>query len=112
MVQVSDGAGQVYFIASPSITTRDIADTDIISIIENRKLVYDEFFNIPHSYNGYIELDGGFNFNVSDPLIFSGSLDDLKNEENLLEFNSKLKYIYATTPTESFEKYVAILEEE
>ncbi len=111
MVQVSVGTDS-FFIATPSIITRDISDTDVISAIENRKLVYHEFFNIPHSYNGYLPLDGWFNFNVSDPVIFSGSVDDLKLEQNLLDFNSRLKYIYATTPTESFERYVAVLDEE
>jgi hypothetical protein len=45
-------------------------------------------------------------------MIFSGSSDDLKVENILLDFNAKLKYIYATTPTESFDKYISVLEKD
>jgi non-homologous end joining protein Ku len=30
----------------------------------------------------------------------------------MLDFNSKLKYVYATTPTESFDRYLIILEDD
>jgi len=112
MIKASDNVGIEYFIATPSIISNDSNDTDVVSIIENRKLVYNEFFNIPATYESFMAVDGWFNFNVSDPVIFSGDSDDLKIEQNLLDFNARLQYIYATTPTESFDKYIAVLEEE
>ena len=112
MVKVSDSVGIEYFIATPSIIATDISDSDVINIIQDEKLVYNEFFNIPHSYSWFLPVDGWFNFNVSDPIVFSGSNNALKIESNLLEFNAQLKYIYATTPTESFDRYIAVLEEE
>lgn len=111
MVKARSGAID-YYIATPSIVTNDITDTDIISILTNQKLVFHEFFNLPHSYSPHMSVDAGFNFNVTDPIIFSGSTNDLKSEDNLLEFDSKLKYIYATTPTESFDRYISVLEKE
>lgn len=111
MVKGSSGAID-YYVATPSILTYDIADTDVISTITNQKLVYHEFFNLPHSYEPHMSVDSWFNFNVTDPLLFSGSTSDLKDETKLLDFDAKLKYVYATTPTESFDRYVSILEEE
>ena len=104
--------GLDYFIATPSIIASDISDTNALHIISDQKLVYHEFFNLPASYDSYMSVDGGFDFNVTDPLIFSGSSDALKAENVLLDFNAKLKYIYATTPTESFDKYLSILEKD
>ena len=104
--------GLDYFIATPSIIASDISDTNALHIISDQKLVYHEFFNLPASYASYMPVDGGFDFNVTDPLIFSGSSDALKAENVLLDFNAKLKYIYATTPTESFDKYLSILEKD
>jgi len=101
-----------YFIATPSIIANDISDTDVVNIITNRKLVYDNFFNLPHSYRDYLDVDGGFNFNVVDPLVYSWNSWDLKSEQELLDFNENLKYIYATTPTESFDKYISVLEKD
>jgi hypothetical protein len=114
MIRVQDEIEKLdVFLASPSIITYDISDSDVISTITNRKLVFNEFFNIPHVYEPYVpKLDGGFNFNVFDPVVFSGSLNNLKQESELLEFNSKLKFIYSTTPTESFDKYLTILEDD
>lgn len=111
MVKASSGAID-YFIATPSIITYDITDTDILSTLTNKKLVFHEFFNLPHSYEPYMTVDAGFNFNVTDPLVFSGSINDLRDEAALLDFDAKLKYIYATTPTESFDKYASILEKD
>jgi len=101
-----------YFIATPSIISNDITNPDVIDIVTNQKLVYNEFFNLPHSYIDYMDVDGWFNFNVSDPIVFSWSSSELKSEQELLDFNERLKYVYATTPTESFDKYVSILEKD
>ena len=111
MVKASD-SGVDYFIATPSIIATDTSDPDIVNIISWEKLVYNEFFNLPESYAEFLDVNGGFNFNVIDPLVYSGNSSELKSEAELLEFNENLKYIYATTPTESFDKYIAVLERE
>ena len=107
-----DSNDQVYFIASPSILSYDINETDVKKIITDQKLVFHKFFNIPHVYESKVKLDGWFNFAVSNPLLYSGNTNDLKQEQTLLDFNDTLKFIYATTPTESFDTYLNILEEE
>lgn len=101
-----------YFIATPSIIATDISSPDVVDIMSTRKLVYDNFFNLPASYSWYLNLEGWFDFNVTDPLIYSWSIENLKTEDQLLEFYSNLKYIYATSPTESFEKYISLLEQD
>lgn len=111
MVRASD-AWTDYFIASPSIIATDLSTPDIVHIISNEKLSYHEFFNIPESYSEFLDVEWWFNFNVSDPLIYAWRSADVKQESVLLDFNEKLKFIYATTPTESFDKYVSILEKE
>ena len=111
MVLAQTGS-QNYFVATPSIISTDLSIPEVVSIVWNQQLVYDKFFNIPASYSWFLNVDGGFNFNVSDPLIYSGSIDGLKSEQELLDFSEKLKYIYATTPTESFEKYISLLEKD
>jgi len=111
MVRVNDGT-QEAFIATPSIIATDISNPDIVDIITNQKLVYNEFFNLPASYSSFLDVSWWFNFNVSDPIVYSGSSNDLKSEIELLEFSKKLKYIYATTPTESFDKYISVLEKD
>ncbi|MDA9129089.1 fibrinogen-like YCDxxxxGGGW domain-containing protein [Candidatus Gracilibacteria bacterium] len=102
----------LYFIATPSIIANDVTSGNALEIITNQKLVYNEFFNLPETYTPYTKVDGGFDFNVSNPIVFSGSIDDLKDEQVLLDFNEELKYVYATTPTESFDRYVHLLERE
>jgi len=101
-----------YYIATPSIIASDISVPDAADIITSQKLVYHEFFNLPSSYSGFIDTEWGFWFNVSDPLIFSGSTSELKTDEAITDFSNKLKYIYATTPTESFDVYRSVLDNE
>lgn len=111
MVQAREN-GVEYYIATPSIIATDISNPSVIDIITGQKLVYSEFFNLPHSYRDFVNTERWFNFNVSDPLIYQWNSWDLRSEDILLEFNNRLKYIYATTPTESFEKYISILEKD
>jgi len=104
--------GEHFFIATPSIIATDISIPDAEYIITNQKLVFHEFFNLPSSYNDYVNTEWWFAFNVSDPLVFSGSLSDLKTDQGLADFKEKLQFIYATTPTESFDVYRSILDSE
>jgi hypothetical protein len=56
MVRAKDSVNAIdYFVATPAIITYDLGDTDVISTIQNQKLVFNEFFNLPHSYNTHIE---------------------------------------------------------
>lgn len=103
---------EYYYIATPSIISSDLSITGAIDVITQKKLVYHDFFNLPASYSGYLDTNGGFDFNVSDPIIFSGSNSDIQSQGSLEDFVTKLQYIYATTPTESFDVYISLLSEE
>lgn len=97
------------YIATPSIIASDLTSTDVVDIISGEKLVYNEFFNIPASYWEFIPTDGGFAFNVSDPLLFSGTNSELKTQTWLETLVEKLQYVYSRTPTESFDRYASFL---
>ncbi len=101
-----------HYIATPSIVASDLSSTWVLDIITGRKLVYHEFFNLPSSYSWFTDTNRWFNFNVSDPIVFTGSVTELKTKQGLNSFINKLRYIYATTPTESFDKYISFLQEE
>ncbi len=101
-----------HYIASPSIITSDFSSPDIIDIITQTRLVYDQFYNIPEVYNGVLDTNGGFDFNVSDPVVFSGSTLELKTDQWIQDFSDNLKFIYAISPTESFDRYRFLSEDD
>lgn len=111
MVRVNTSSGQSIFIASPSIISNSY-NTGILDIISWQHLVFQDFFNLPNSYSWFLDIDKGFNFNVTDPIIFTGSLQELKTPEGIERFLNKLQYIYSVTPTESFEQYINFLQED
>lgn len=111
MVRTKSGS-TYHYIATPSIIASDLSSLEVVDIISWQKLVYDEFFNLPASYSEFLDTNGGFNFNVSDPIIFSGSTQELKTQEGLENFVENLQYIYSRTPTESFDRYASFLQDE
>ena len=111
MVMANDG-DQYTFIWTPSIIASDLTSTDIIDIISWMHLVYDDFYNLPASYQDTMFTNWWFDFNVLDPVIFSWSLDVLRDEEALRSFTDNLRFIYARTPTEYFSQYATMLQEQ
>lgn len=109
VVRATDGTSN-YFIASPSIIAANLESLELTDIVWQQRLAYDNFFNIPASYTPHTDTLGWFNFNVSNPLVFTWSIDELRNEQALLDFDAQLKFIYATTPTESFARYISLLQ--
>jgi len=111
MVRVKTLLWDHVYIASPSIISNDLSVTWALDTIIGQNLVYNEFFNLPASYSWFLDTDKWFNFNVSDPIIFSGSTSDLKSNDWIKQFIDKTRYIYAITPTESFDKYISFLQD-
>ncbi len=102
-----------YYIATPSIISSELyVWIDVVDVITSQRLVYNDFFNLPASYSEQIDTLWWFNFNVSDPIVFSGTSSELKTQEWLQDFWNNLKYTYATTPTESFDIFRRILDSE
>ncbi len=99
------------YIATPSIISAELYDwVDVVDIITDRKLVYNDFFNLPANYSEHIDALWGFNFNVSNPIVFEWWEPELKTPEWLETFGDNLTFIYATTPTESFDIFRRILD--
>ncbi|NDK09145.1 prepilin-type N-terminal cleavage/methylation domain-containing protein, partial [Candidatus Gracilibacteria bacterium] len=77
-LRISTG-GIDYIVATPSIITSDLSVTDLQEIINNKKLVFNNFSNIPHSYQGlgYV-MSGGFDFIPSRNIeLLNGNLSNL-----------------------------------
>ncbi len=109
MIRVRETWWEYTYIAAPSIVAADLSSTWVIDIITNQQLVYNEFFNLPASYSDFLDTERGFNFNVSDPIVFSGSTEYLRSQDGMNDFLEKLRYIYSVTPTESFDKYISFI---
>ena len=86
-------------LSMPSIIVTDITQTDIQTILNTKNLVYNNYQNVPHSYNNmwYI-MTGWFNYTNTNPLIYSGSLKSLtESNTGKLDFITKLKVAYNGT---------------
>ena len=88
-----------WMLAIPSIITTDLTQTDVQTILTENKLVYNNYQNIPHSYNNaWYTMTGWFNYTNTDPLIYSGSLKSLtESNQSKLDFITKLKEAYEWT---------------
>lgn len=88
-----------YIIATPSIMTYDYNDTDIISILENKKLVYHGFKNVPASYSwSNLTMSGGFDFNVTSPLLYEWNKEDLWSYGGLKQIDEWIRSTYNNFP--------------
>lgn len=95
----STNSGSTYYVlAVPSIMTYDVADTDLQSIISNRKFVYSNYYNIPSSYTGLIDtMDGGFDFYSEYPLIYEGTREEIGSYSSLKVINEQVRYKYRSS---------------
>ncbi len=88
-----------YIVATPSIMTYDSSDTDILSIIANQKLVYNGFDNIPSSYSGAnLTLSGWFDFNITAPLLYEWTREDLGSYGWLKQIDEGIRSTYNNFP--------------
>ena len=90
-----------YILAVPSIINTDIWETNLVDIIDNKKLSLRWFKNIPHSYGVEYtpENDEDVKFvNPTNLVVFSWSIDDLKeNEWDRIILISNLQKAYSWT---------------
>jgi len=67
-----------YILAMPSIIVTDLTNTDIWEIIENKKLVYNNYSNIPHSYNTqWIPMTWWFDYVNTNLVLYAGNFSEL-----------------------------------
>jgi prepilin-type N-terminal cleavage/methylation domain-containing protein len=104
LLKVSTG-GIDYILAVPSIINADLADTSLQSIINNRKLVYNNYQNLPDSYkNTWYTMTWWFNFAPPSNIIevYTWSLTNLLNSGVIQQqFITKLQSVYNTTILQS-----------
>jgi len=99
-----------HFVSTPSIIASDLSDTDVRTIIDNERLVFDQFFNLPSVYNEFVDTYWGFAFFPSEPVIFSGALSELQNRDTLTDFINEMKFTYASSQISTFETYQNLIE--
>lgn len=88
--------GLHYVISTPSIMTYDDTENDILKILEDRKLVYDSYWNIPASYKwANLTMNGGFEFYTTIPLLFEWTRDELTSYESIKSIDSWILAIYS-----------------
>ncbi len=83
-------------LAIPSIISSDLSTTDLLDIINNNKLVYNDFENLPASYEWSIyKLDSGLDFSSNNLIVFSWSVSVLKQTYNQVSLLKDLKNAYS-----------------
>ncbi len=87
-----------FVLAAPSIITTDILDTDLQSIISNRKFAYSWYHSIPSSYSGSIQVkDSVFPYYSEYPLLFQWTKEELGSYNGLKNVNDQIRYKYRSS---------------
>ncbi|MDD3302715.1 MAG: InlB B-repeat-containing protein [Candidatus Gracilibacteria bacterium] len=109
-LKVSTG-GVNSIVAIPTIIVTDITDTNINNLISGKKLVYNSYSNIPHSYNTPSSSStGGFDFSPSGNIeVFSGASIDLSEAYSKIVFVTNLQNVYSGTILASDSSYSDIV---
>jgi hypothetical protein len=89
----------IYILAVPSIINWDILSTDIITMMTNKTLVYNNYSNLPDSYkNKWYSMTWWFDFiPQANILVYSWTVESLKDETNRTIFIDNLKKVYNNT---------------
>lgn len=87
-----------YILALPSIVATDLSSNDLIDIINSNKLVYNNYENLPFSYSwSRYNLDANIDFSANDLVIFSWSINELKQTTNQVTLLQNLYNSYSWT---------------
>ncbi|MFK7779890.1 MAG: two-component regulator propeller domain-containing protein [Candidatus Gracilibacteria bacterium] len=82
LLSVNNGSTN-YVLALPSIISSDISSNNLTDILNNNKLVYNSFQNLPSSYTSELyNLDANLDFSANSLVVFSGSISKLKQSYN------------------------------
>lgn len=80
-------------LAIPSIIATDLLSTDIVDILNNNRLVYNDFENLPSSYSWTVfNVDSNIDFSPNKLKVFSWSISDLK-KKHIIKYNYYKMYI-------------------
>ena len=95
--------GISYVVALPSLFRADTR-SDILSIYQNKNIVVHGGTNLPSHYSsssGTYAMTGGVNFWALNPIIYSGTLDNLIHETDRLTFAKNLSTIFKNSDARS-----------
>ena len=111
IVQVSTG-GVDYILALPSILSSDVSVLDVNDIIANKKLVYNNYSNLPSSDTSIatFQKSWGFNYTPSKVVVFSGNIASLSTVEGMRLFIHNLQDAYSGTILWNIAGYKSLLE--
>jgi len=99
-------------IAQPSIIVTDIWwSLDLSNLINNKKIVYKNYDNLPHSYNHNISMTGWFDYIPwkTDIVVYSWTTINLDSDEDKIEFLTNIKNIFSWTILDDWNNYNDIL---
>ncbi|MDD3303009.1 MAG: prepilin-type N-terminal cleavage/methylation domain-containing protein [Candidatus Gracilibacteria bacterium] len=97
----------------PSIIVTDIGDPDLTRLIQNKKVVYNNYDNIPHSYNHNGSMTGGFDYEPGrggDIVVLSGTTLTLSGNEDKIAFIGNVQDVLNGTILDGGEEYNSILD--
>ncbi len=95
-----------YLISSPSIIANNLSNPDLLQILSSQKIVFTWFKNLPHSYLWKTDVNGGFYFDTTQPIVFSWTQDKLYSYDNLLSIDKSIKDAYFGTPIQNTDRYL------
>ncbi|MDQ7008796.1 MAG: type II secretion system protein [Candidatus Gracilibacteria bacterium] len=101
-------------LAVPSLISSDLSETDLEEIINTKKLTYKGSSILPDSYKGSSystddEVIGNI-VNIDELLLFSGSLDEVRNSEDAqIDIINNLQKAYSGTLVENYSSIQNIL---
>ncbi len=100
-----------YILAVPTIINSNLNDLDLLTLLNNKELVYNNYSNLPDSYkNNWYMMTGSFEFLPSNIIVYSGATNtplEINNEK--LIFINNLKEIISETIIRSEPVYKEII---
>ncbi|MDD3303057.1 MAG: prepilin-type N-terminal cleavage/methylation domain-containing protein [Candidatus Gracilibacteria bacterium] len=111
-LKVETGGIQMLLV-QPSIIVTDIGDPDLTRLIQNKKVVYNNYDNIPHSYNHNSSMTGGFDYEPGrggDIVVLSGTTLTLSGNEDKIAFIGNVQDVLSGTILDGGEEYTPILD--
>jgi prepilin-type N-terminal cleavage/methylation domain-containing protein len=96
ITKISTG-GIDYILALPSITTSSLNQTDLTQIINNRSLVYNNYWSFPSNFSESYSSDKLFDFYPNKLVLFSDSFTKLSIPENQIKLLKEIQNSYIGT---------------
>ena len=100
-----------FILAVPSIITSEWSDISLLEILTNEALVFDGYSNAPSSYSTTYTSTWNFSHNLSEDelVIFSGSIDDLSDDNEKWELANKLEIAYEKSDLANSTEYTDVV---